>query len=258
LRKSAEEKISSDRDDPDDRWALLADKAYVGPCGNIRMITPDKGVRNSEHNNRISRIRVHVERFFGRLKLLFCRMNNYTLDVNTLGTDFEICVQLTNIHLITNPLLEKDSEFYNSWLNVVMKTAESIREKRRLAQRKYIEKRSRNNQIIENVASFIEDDSIDFIPNNSQDEQTVSGFKKIPRLEEEAESQEILLSSTNKKRAKNIGIEPLSNSVSAASSELLTENINVNVGNKSYYEALNDRINGSRSEENTNMEKADG
>jgi len=56
-----------------DNWAVVADKAYLGPENDtpgIRRITPHKGrnlppARRLE-NDEINRIRVPIEQFFGR------------------------------------------------------------------------------------------------------------------------------------------------------------------------------------------------
>jgi hypothetical protein len=232
LKKTPEELRQTHTVDPDDRWALVADKGYIGPCGKIRMIIPEKKVKNSETNKVVNRIRVNIERYFGRLKQIFSRLNYYSLGVESLETDFRICCQLINVHLYSNPLVEKDLEFYNSWLNKVFQTAETFREKKRIAQRKYITKRNSDNKVLENVAGYINDE---FSDEQSEESRASIKEKKKRRTVDESDSS----NSQNKQRDFDIAI-PSSNS--SSTNEKSIEISPENDGKKTFYGSLNKKI----------------
>ena len=88
-------------------WAIIADKAYVGPpedTPDVRRITPKKGELTQNEraqNQRISVFRVPVEQFFGRvLQLWAVPRNTYRMDHKNFQMDFENWCLLTNEHIL--------------------------------------------------------------------------------------------------------------------------------------------------------------
>ena len=85
LKKTTEEKRAL-LNDRHAFWSVCQDKGYIGPAEDtreIRRIIPRKNVRSiedSSFNNYISGLRGNVERFFGRLKMLW-KISKVCLDV---------------------------------------------------------------------------------------------------------------------------------------------------------------------------------
>jgi hypothetical protein len=79
--------------DPDARWAILGDNGYFGPDGDtpeLRRIAIPKRDTNEPLRLELTRLRVHVERFFGRLHQLWaiCR-NVYRFSHDHFDTDMD-------------------------------------------------------------------------------------------------------------------------------------------------------------------------
>jgi hypothetical protein len=77
LRKTQQEKRALAHDQQHEYWAMVLDKAYVGPpqdTPGLRRITPFKPARTQrekEANLIINKIRYPVEAFFGRMYISF-------------------------------------------------------------------------------------------------------------------------------------------------------------------------------------------
>jgi hypothetical protein len=185
LQKTPEEIIKTSLMDSEPRWAMVADKGYIGPCGNIRMIVPERKKHHSQRTKKINNVRVHIERFFGRLKFLFARLTYYNLKTENLMIDFEICVQLTNIHIIGSPLLDGDEIYYQKLLSLMMHTAASAREKKKEIQKKYIEKKKQRANSIQNIMEYMEYDNSEHTTETKESTEFLEG-------EDEEASEEIV------------------------------------------------------------------
>lgn len=146
LRKTSSEQalISTDNNR---NWAILMDKGYVGPEADTqgeRRITPKKSYSNglssvdNQRNEELSRIRVPVEQFFGRLfKLWGLFSKQYKNDNILLNNDFDICVLLTNEQINHSHLTSSDGDFYTAKWKKHLATVEEEKRKRNGQQEKY-------------------------------------------------------------------------------------------------------------------------
>ena len=102
-------------------WSAIADKGYQGAIELLRMILPKKGKKlkreDIERNKKISKNRIICENFYGRLKKLFKIMEEkFRWDENMYGTVMQICVALTNYHIMKYPLRNEDGVYYRAVL----------------------------------------------------------------------------------------------------------------------------------------------
>jgi hypothetical protein len=149
LKKTPREQIELGND-RDLRWGILFDKAYVGPeedTPGLRRIFISKRPRNEAErtrNTQLSKIRVNIERWFGRLKQLwkFAR-DVYTHDHRFFDEHFEIMGLLTNEHIRVMELTAEDRSYYRAYLKERRSTAEEKLEKRRRQYAGYKERKQR-------------------------------------------------------------------------------------------------------------------
>lgn len=92
-------------------WAVMADKAYIGPpedTPDLRRIVPKRGARSVadlEQNRRIALHRVPIEQFFGRVLGLWAVARvTYRWDHPHFDADFTNWCLLTNEHIKVCPL----------------------------------------------------------------------------------------------------------------------------------------------------------
>jgi len=123
LEKSTTEKQLMTSDIQENRWALLGDRAYVGPDADtpsVRRVFIRKNPSTQAEltfNAELSRIRMPVEGFFGRLKKLWKFSRTvYRLSHSEFDEHFEILVWLTNENIRFNALVEADRSFYVGFL----------------------------------------------------------------------------------------------------------------------------------------------
>ena len=106
--------------------AILFDSAYLcdddSKTPGLRKIALAKGELSTMQRNvqrELSRIRVVVEQFFGRLKSLWSMFRKpYRYSHDKFDMDFDICVLLTNEHIKVNFLQNNDQIFYRNLLNI--------------------------------------------------------------------------------------------------------------------------------------------
>ena len=100
-------------------WGVLVDKGYIGPAIDTiyKRVHPKKGkVEETQHeeNVAISKARVHVERFFGRMKTLWANTVKFRYDLECFDDLFDLSVLLTNEHIKSiEDLKEKDKDFFD-------------------------------------------------------------------------------------------------------------------------------------------------
>jgi len=118
-------------------WALLADKAYVGPATDtpdLRRLTPKKGrltVAQRATNDKLNRLRVPIEQFFGRVLQSWTFLHGvYRWDHANFDVDFENACLLTNELIKHRSLEELDSIFYHKYISSRVKNAEDKERKR--------------------------------------------------------------------------------------------------------------------------------
>ena len=97
---------------------LLADLGYEGINDNKeRAVVPIKGSHRTaeeiKHNKALASVRVTVERFYGRMKLLFRIMRDqYRGDRENYPVIASICIALANFHLLKHPLTDADRKLF--------------------------------------------------------------------------------------------------------------------------------------------------
>jgi hypothetical protein len=100
-------------------WSILVDKAYVGPVVDTPhvyrvapfkgRITPNQANYNTEHGS----ARVHIERVFGRAKMMFPNVcGRYRIGHDHFDEDIMICMFLVNISLRRSALNQIDYEYF--------------------------------------------------------------------------------------------------------------------------------------------------
>lgn len=94
-------------------WAILGDKAYIGPGHNCRLISPPKKRSLTQEEINKFKERSIVEQFFGRSKMLFKVLKSKFRGTKDLMNDItKVCFALTNYHILSHPLVVKDLNFY--------------------------------------------------------------------------------------------------------------------------------------------------
>ena len=154
LKKDLEEKRLID--DPYAFWSICADKGYIGPASDtpeIRRIVPKKAPRTTaekKENEEISKIRVKVECFFGRMtsKWVITR-HVYRLDHSRFDMDLDNCILLTNEIIKKQSLVEQDREFLLKSIQARTQQQEEARNKRRASYEKYKLEKKRRLQLVD-------------------------------------------------------------------------------------------------------------
>jgi DDE superfamily endonuclease len=103
-----------------DKWAVMADKGYIGANDVARIVVPHKNPRNGRltveqrgFNASLSRARIICENFYGRLKKTFAITHlKYRGDLKNYDSAFDTCVALTNLLIRDAPLRQEDRDFY--------------------------------------------------------------------------------------------------------------------------------------------------
>lgn len=135
-------------------WGILCDKGYQGAAAFCRAIHPHKkpsgrglSLEQEVFNDRIKSDRVIVENYFGRMCSLWAiTSTKYRWNHDLYSTIMKLCVGLSNLHILWQPLRDNDGANHNRFQNRLYTLGNNIVEKRRLAQRKYRAKRSRKLQ----------------------------------------------------------------------------------------------------------------
>ena len=140
-------------------YDLCADKAYLGAnvTTPFKRICPKKknmdGYSPNE-NEIISKARVYVECFFGRMKKLYKISHDvYRFDHRNFDKDINICVLLTNEDIAINHLKFEDAEFYRQTLNEREEALNEKTKKRKISYERTKQKRRRINESYD----FVED-----------------------------------------------------------------------------------------------------
>lgn len=125
LLKTPEEAALFPADVQNRYWAAILDKAYIGPAADtpdFRRVTPQKAPRTpqeAQRNVQISRDRVPIECFFGRVCSLWQNVGSlYRWDHSNFDMDFENACLLTNEHIKAHNLAELDQEFFFNLLSL--------------------------------------------------------------------------------------------------------------------------------------------
>jgi hypothetical protein len=137
LRKTPDERRQLTMDSQNSHWGVMVDKGYTGPPEDtpyVRRIFPVKGrylrPQQVENNLRISRTRVKVEMFFGRLKKSWAITRQpYRFDHSHFDEDMNNCILLTNELVGITNLLGEDKQFYKDWK--LLQRHNFLRKKRR-------------------------------------------------------------------------------------------------------------------------------
>lgn len=155
LHKSVEEHAALAADRQQQYWAVLCDKAYIGPeadTPNFRRLTPIKPprtVQDHQHNAAVARFRVPVDQFFGRMwKKWGILRNVYRFDHAHFDSDFDVLCLLTNEGIAVTSLSEEDALFYDKARTQRRQLLEAKEAKLKEASKKYKENKRRrlNNQ----------------------------------------------------------------------------------------------------------------
>jgi len=126
LVKSNEEKKMIMSDTNQNTWSIIADKGYTGPntdTPELRRFFPSKKERVESkkiENAELSRMRVWVECFFGRMYMSFSFMRkSYPFSLNHFDHDIDnIILLLTNEHIrLKHPLAEEERKLYREYLS---------------------------------------------------------------------------------------------------------------------------------------------
>jgi hypothetical protein len=99
-------------DEDEEPWSVLVDSGYQGLQRYLNAILPEKKLANRpftrhqrRHNQELASERVICERFYGRLKTKFRVMSSkYRNTREEYGRLFQLCVALTNYHVVMYPL----------------------------------------------------------------------------------------------------------------------------------------------------------
>ena len=133
------------QDDADfESFAILGDKAYEGPDTDTpglrrefvkRMPATQMAARRNE---KLSKIRVHVECFFGRMHMLFkFARSRYRMDHVMFDDHFDAMLLLTNEHLRRNQLADEDIALRNNHIQTRIRQVEDKAQKKRLQSQTY-------------------------------------------------------------------------------------------------------------------------
>jgi hypothetical protein len=158
-------------DDGHASWAILGDRGYVGnPQDGERRLAPVKGrglTRAQETRNlQLSKIRVPVEHFFGRLKKVLASWNKpYPFEEDYFDADFRVACGLTNCLIRITELRAAD---YGFALGVLQANKDATEERKQRKQRDNMQYRAhvraRNaseRNILERVVGDYDDDDYD-------------------------------------------------------------------------------------------------
>ena len=116
LRKKNFQEISCNTE----YWSLMVDKGYIGASQYLPVIIPMKGnnltSQEIKNNKKISSARIVCENFYGRMKFMWGAAR---LKIRSDLAEYEdlndICVSLTNYHIMEKPLRVSDGEFMRKW-----------------------------------------------------------------------------------------------------------------------------------------------
>jgi hypothetical protein len=143
LRKTAQE-ATAIANDADRSWSAIFDNGYQGPDSDTpglrRIFIPRLTHVPSEQQYReqLSRLRVPVEQFFGRLNTLWgVARGKYQWSHRFFDIDIDNCIYLTNEHISKCQLTEVDAEFQSAFIGNRALEAEQSAEQRRQKQRQY-------------------------------------------------------------------------------------------------------------------------
>jgi hypothetical protein len=151
LRKTNEELASMPEDRINRYWGILGDKAYFASANE----TPDerrfairknpRTIADKSFNEEMTKIRVPVECFFGRMWKLWSLLRKpYPYDHNLFDGDYENMVLLTNEHIrATHPLEDSDQVFYKAFRENQKRQSEEKERKRREQVEGYLSRRKR-------------------------------------------------------------------------------------------------------------------
>ena len=105
-------------------WAMLMDKGYIGLKHEVRAFYPTKKPNKGQlpgeekiRNKEVSSDRSLIERYFGRMNLLWGIMaKQFKWAEEIYDSVVTICVALTNFHITLNSLNEQNAEYYRSFM----------------------------------------------------------------------------------------------------------------------------------------------
>jgi hypothetical protein len=144
LVKTPLERMELPHDAEAQDWAVLGDKAYLGPVHDTpteRRITPFRPAVSTEErqwNTQVSADRIHIEHFFGRIIQTFTMFHNrYRLDHANFDIDFQNACLLTNEAIIISVLSDADGIFYKQQLSLRCEIREKAEHKRKQTYEKY-------------------------------------------------------------------------------------------------------------------------
>ncbi len=150
LRKTPQELVDANMitDCEDLNWAIVGDKAYGGPVEDtigLRRLFPKKHnqtLYDPVENREISKVRVGVEMFFGRLKMIFpLFLQNYKCSHEKIDVLFKVATLLTNYHLEINNPVQMDYEYNQQCIAMLVRRA-AMAEQSKIASR--VRHRARN------------------------------------------------------------------------------------------------------------------
>ena len=152
-------------------WAMIVDMGYIGLKHELRAIHPTKKPAKGRlprqekiRNKEVSSDRSLIERYFGRMNLLWGIMaKQYRWAEEIYDSVVTICVALTNFHITLNPLNVQDEEYYKTIMAKLRAIAKHMYKKRKDCQKKYRQRQKLHRQMMEN--------EIPIRPNYSEDEQ---------------------------------------------------------------------------------------
>ena len=149
-------------------WAILVDKGYQSGGDVGRILHPVKRPPNGtlclmekEQNLEITRDRIIVENYFGRMKTLWKIMETkYTWDEGFYDILFGICLCITNFHILKHPLREEDGKRWIQMENQMHYLSKNLR-RRKAEQQATYRRRNRARLLGANVMVDNDDDSDD-------------------------------------------------------------------------------------------------
>ena len=150
LRKRPDEvALINDPNPNEEYWALILDKAYVGPredTPELRRITPMKKpvtAAQRASNVVISKERVPVEQIFGRNGAKFVVYRRvYKFDHRHFDDDFAIACLLTNEDILISALAEEDLTAYNGLSTKRQRDFDAEQEKEKSSRLRYKQNRA--------------------------------------------------------------------------------------------------------------------
>ena len=154
---------------------IMGDKGYQDQSSPI-LVTPYKGDINSlddeqlEFNQKLGKIRVIVENYFGRLKIRYqiCK-DRFRSDRSLYKMYFRICCSLINFELsqCNHPLRQTDSSYYTKFMTKMIKEAK--RQRAYIRRRRRYLKKKREGKILEDP----EETKYDSISSSSSDSDKI-------------------------------------------------------------------------------------